>query len=1261
MYNNWFSAETLQKELKRIEDEDEEDVVAHLEGLDIEYDEEEISPNKVVDGNYLYQHNASAWKRREGTEWKVNAEDFVFQHMDTTQGMHNRNEPTIHLWGCTVEGASVAVIVRGFRPYFYARIATDQDAQFVRGRIEALLNNGRSDGPQHVIRMERVYKLSMCGWSENRRPEPMQKLIMRDCSGISRARKALDYANRFVVLSNVPIQTFEANVPFELRYMVDHKMGGCQWIRLKASLFKQNTGMHKLTHAAYEFVVEDSRPASPASNLISIECIPVKERRDVAPIRKLSFDIECKKRMVFDTETGKWRRAAGFVDPKYDPVVCICMVLEEEGRGIVHKAILAYVERAGQGVTMHELKEGELKPDIFVFNDEREMLLAFRQYVVEADIDLFTGWNIVKFDLPYVFNRAITLGVGDEFSEMTRMMMKKAKIREHVIQSKAWGAKKEYELICEGRFVYDGLAFMERGQLTKYRSYKLNSIAKVLLGDQKVDVDYTQIAPLHEGSDTDRGRLCYYCLKDAELPLRILNNRMATVNGVAQARVMGVPMRWVLAGQGRKTFSNILRYKRPEEVVPTRSPKINNVYTAGGFVRKPIAGHYPTPIFTQDFASLYPSIIQAENVCYSTVLSAKRAKELIAMGAILAPPSAAPEYQRPCTVDDFNWPPGFENEFCFVKPHIRLGVLPDMLTALLAERAYVKGLMKSVDKTKDKQLADVYDNWQLAVKVGCNSVYGFLKAFILVDPRLMSAVTAWGQFMIKKTADIVVTHYKDNMIVNRKECERLGLDWQRVYKEGEHDPRPRMPYTPRIIYGDTDSIMVDFGDIGLQDGIRYQKEAAALCTKAMKYPNKLEPESVKLHAVYIAPKMYASMEIMTADVTPDDTLESALERAKLSTKGLQHKRRDNAPIGSETQGVILKSILKKGDIQGALDHVKQVISDLLMDRVDLSKLVISKGLSKTDAEYKKTGAQLLHTKLKERIAARAKDTGEIVPETGDRVPFIMRAKAKHEKACDCSEDPLFAQKNRVPIDKDYYIYNQVWSAVCRVFTAVREPHRLPDIKSSMSDKQKRTLWVYEQLFAPSLPHMLQKKERKIGGEMGIEGALVALPQCLYPGCGVRLEAFSAAAGSAGGRQPVCREHDAFEAKSLLEQRREDLERVAKAAWDRCRACAGGGFDEVTCANTSCDNFFHRDRAVMDVEDLDKDLALFKKVEFASSAAEGRGRSAAGGGGGNEKRPREEEKAVPPPRPAAGGEGPKRLKDGNISKFFSSKNQHHTKK
>jgi DNA polymerase elongation subunit (family B) len=93
---------------------------------------------------------------------------------------------------------------------------------------------------------------------------------------------------------------------------------------------------------------------------------------------------------------------------------------------------------------------------------------------------------------------------------------------------------------------------------------------------------------------------------------------------------------------------------------------------------------------------------------------------------------------------------GVEPDFCFVKKHVRQGVLPLLLDTLLKTRANVKKMMKSVNKETDALYYSVLDGRQLALKVVCNSVYGFLKAFILTDKDLMAAVTSYGRNMIYK-------------------------------------------------------------------------------------------------------------------------------------------------------------------------------------------------------------------------------------------------------------------------------------------------------------------------------------------------------------------------------------------------------------------------------------------------------------------------------------------------------------------------------
>ena len=70
------------------------------------------------------------------------------------------------------------------------------------------------------------------------------------------------------------------------------------------------------------------------------------------------------------------------------------------------------------------------------------------------------------------------------------------------------------------------------------------------------------------GTDQTRRRLAVYCLKDAYLPIRLLNKLMSIINYIEMARVTGVPLPWLLArGQQIKVISQLLRMVRIHYIV----------------------------------------------------------------------------------------------------------------------------------------------------------------------------------------------------------------------------------------------------------------------------------------------------------------------------------------------------------------------------------------------------------------------------------------------------------------------------------------------------------------------------------------------------------------------------------------------------------------------------------------------------------------------------------------------------------------------
>ena len=210
---------------------------------------------------------------------------------------------------------------------------------------------------------------------------------------------------------------------------------------------------------------------------------------------------------------------------------------------------------------------------------------------------------------------------------------------------------------------------------------------------------------------------------------------MCVINYTEMARVTGVPFSYLITrGQQIKVMSQLYRKCRKEGLlIPTAARKAQEGDKfEGATVIEPKKGFYREPVATLDFASLYPSIMMAHNLCYSTLVKGPQ-------NIARLPPDS---YAKSPTGD------------VFVKADTCKGILPQVLEELLAARKQAKADMKA-EKAKGKD-ADmfkyaVYDGRQLALKVSANSVYGFTGAQVGQLPclEISSTVTAYGRQMIE--------------------------------------------------------------------------------------------------------------------------------------------------------------------------------------------------------------------------------------------------------------------------------------------------------------------------------------------------------------------------------------------------------------------------------------------------------------------------------------------------------------------------------
>jgi DNA polymerase delta subunit 1 len=466
---------------------------------------------------------------------------------------------------------------------------------------------------------------------------------------------------------------------------------------------------------------------------------------------------------------------------------------------------------------------------------------------------------------------------------------------------------------------------------------------------------------------------------------------------IEMAKATWVPANFLVErGQQIKVFSQLTKKARELGfMVPTiRWGTIPEEPYEGATVLEAQKGAYYTPITALDFEALYPSIMMADNLCYSSYVRDDKK-----YGAI----------------------PGITYETFNVGDRIykfAQGV-PSLLPEILRE-------LKTFRKQAKKDMAaatgfakEVYNGKQLAYKISMNSVYGFTGAGkgILPCVPIASTTTCRGREMIEQTKAYVEKNFPGS----------------------------------KVRYGDTDSVMVEF-DVGNrkdEEAVAYSWEvgerAAEECSALFKKPNNLELEKVYWPYFLYSKKRYAA-KLWTKG--KDDKMHMDY----IDVKGLQVVRRDNTPHLRECCKELLDVVLTSSNPGPPMELAKERAIELLSGDVPDHKLVLSQGLSDS---YKVNGVSVSITAYDDKAGRflsedinqshvqvfnkmRHRKPGS-EPQSGDRVPYLItKTQNPKAKAFEKSEDPKYVEENNIAIDYHYYFLNKFLKPICDLLDPLYE-------------------------------------------------------------------------------------------------------------------------------------------------------------------------------------------------------------------------------
>ena len=490
---------------------------------------------------------------------------------------------------------------------------------------------------------------------------------------------------------------YEANIDPVLRFM---HVSGCT-----------STGWMEVSDA------EDDPDTRCDVNLRGVLTPVTGQELAPAPLRIMSFDIEC------------YSRTGAFPDAKNSDDVVFQIGMTVKNFGTEAPAIrrcLCLKESTG--------------PDVLSFRTERELLEAFGAFLKETDPDIITGWNIFGFDLEYLYTRALRHGVEPLWGRRTDVVSEL--VIKH-LSSSALGSNELRMVPMVGRYVFD--LFQDVKREHKLESYSLNNVSKHFLKEQKFDMPVKEIFGRYAEGDPDRlGEVAAYCLQDTALPLALMDKLCQIQNQIEMAKACWVPLAFLSErGQQIKVFSQMAKKARELGfLIPTFRAQKNqgpDEKYEGATVLEAQTGAYYTPITALDFASLYPSIMCAENLCYSTLVA----------------PGGRWDNLPGVTYQTFG-------QFRFALSGADGKPVPSLLPVILTDlKAYRKKAKKDMAAAEGTPMESVYNGKQLAYKISMNSIYGFTGASkgMLPCVAIASTVTMRGRQMIEETKNYVEANF----------------------------------------------------------------------------------------------------------------------------------------------------------------------------------------------------------------------------------------------------------------------------------------------------------------------------------------------------------------------------------------------------------------------------------------------------------------------------------------------------------------------
>jgi DNA polymerase elongation subunit (family B) len=414
--------------------------------------------------------------------------------------------------------------------------------------------------------------------------------------------------------------------------------------------------------------------------------------------------------------------------------------------------------------------------------NERQLFIKFIEYIEEDYPDILSGWNSEFFDIPYIINRCEKI-LGNEYVNRLSPLQN---IYFRSIKGKFGREQKRYYI--DGISCLDYLDIYRRFCFTLRESYKLDAIAELELGENKIDYGDIDLATL---ADTDWKKFVDYNIQDVNLLVK-LEEKLQYVSLLRMLSYVGLTT--LEGAMGTISVINgalTIRARSRKEVLSTFVRSNTDGKNPGAYVAEPKNG-FKESLVSFDANSLYPNVMISLNLSPETKIGKV---EKTSDNEVTIQHVSGKLFQL--TKEKFAHFVKQEElaltKAGFLFTQKKQGIIPEFLDYYYKQRVVIKKELYEV-KTKLQSLTkgtaeykETYFEYerlntkQMVIKILINSCYGYMgnKQAPIGDDDIASSVTLTGQAVIKQAGKLLQEYLTNKYNITDKHT----LDDSWVYSD----------------------------------------------------------------------------------------------------------------------------------------------------------------------------------------------------------------------------------------------------------------------------------------------------------------------------------------------------------------------------------------------------------------------------------------------------------------------------------------------